>query len=487
MPLLAGSGILVANANQNAESQVIKVPFIGIPTQRDTGKKDQRYVNVFIEPLKNEFAGDTKFFLTKRPGLIYNSQPSGAVEDGRGIYSWRNDLYSVFGNRIYKNGTVLSPTLTTTTGRVDFTETSAIAATPYLAVNDGSATLYLINTAGAVTSVTGGNYPASNVGDLVFLDGYIFVAESNGRIWNCANEDPTSWGALSFINAQRFHDGIVGIARQNDIFIAFGEWSTEYFFNAGNPAPNSPLQRLDQGALQVGCASNDTIMQHENFVIWVSRAQTGGYAVQKLDGITNLKKISDAPLERFLNAEATSLDDAYAYSFRAAGHFFYVLTLPSADRTFVYDITYDCWVEWQSGNTGRFAYIQAHQHQDVELIQHETNGKIYQVSQTKYQDDDLPIFISIQTAPIDFDTQRRKFCSRYELIGDRQDINTYVNVSYSDDNYRTFSFPKRVDLSQRAWLAAMGNFRRRAWLLTNSTNGPLRLEAFEMEFTFGDY
>lgn len=478
--------LIMAVNPQQQEAQVIRIPFIGIPTQRDTGVKDQRYINFIMEPLKNELAQDTRYFLRRRPGLVYNSQPPAGAAVGRGIYSWNNNLYSVFGNKIYKNSTVLSPTLSSSTGGVDFVETSAIAATPYLAMNTGTQ-LYLIKADDTCTLVVDVDYQATNLGVLVFLDGYIFVATSNGYIWNCALENPVSWDALSYIAAQRFSDNLVAIARQNDVLLGFGQWSTEFFFDAGISAPASPLQRLDQGALQVGCAGAQTIMQHENFIIWVARAQTGGYTVQKLDGITNLRKISDAPLERFLNAEASSLTNAYAYSFRAAGHFFYILTLPTANRSFVYDIENDSWFEWQSGTSGKFDYFYAIQHQGVSYLQHNTNGKLYTVSDSVYLDDTTPIETLIQTYPQDFSTQRRKFYSRFELVGDQQSTNTFMNVSYSDDNYTTYSDPRVVDMSTRAWLGNLGQSRRRAWKITNNSNTPLRLEAYEVEFTFGEF
>jgi hypothetical protein len=382
---------------------------------------------------------------------------------------------------------VLSPTLAGTTGKVDFMETSAIAATPYLAMNDGSS-LYLIKADDTVTTVSDPDYPSTNnTGQVQFLDGYIFTAQSTGYIWNSSLEDPTTWNALSYINAQRFPDNLVSIARQNDLIMAFGQWSTEFFFDAGIAAPASPLQRLDQGALQVGCAAADTVMQHENLIIWVARAQTGGYSVQKLEGITALSKISNAPLERFLNAESTSLADAYAYSFRADGHFFYVLNLPTADRTFVYDIEFDYWVEWQSGSSGAFEYSYAIQHNSVAYLQHATNGKLYTVSPAVYLDDTTPIEVIIQTAPQDYDTMRRKFYRRFEIYGDQQTSTTQVDVSYSDNNYITFSNSRPVDMATRAWLKNLGNSRRRAWKLFNDSNTPLRFEGYEIEFTIGEY
>jgi hypothetical protein len=40
------------------------------------------------------------------------------------------------------------------------------------------------------------------------------------------------------------------------------------------------------------------------------------------------------------------IDDAIADTFQMLGHIFYVLTFPSAGRTWVYDFSTQNWVEW---------------------------------------------------------------------------------------------------------------------------------------------
>lgn len=478
------------------QKKTIRVPLIGLPTLRSTSASfDQRYVNVYLEKLENHMTGGHYMVATKRPGVSVFSQPPALAATARGFYVWNGKLYSVYGNSIFSGTTnIYNGLMATSTGICGFVETSAIAATKYLAINDG-VKLYLISTTDTVTPVVSGvgnavGFPASNLGSIVFFDGYILVGESNGRIWNSNNEDPTSWGAANFLNAQAFPDNLVALARQNDVVLAFGTMSTQMFYDAANPAPGSFMGSLSQATLQIGCASINSIDQHENFVIWVSTAQNGGYAVQKLDGVTKLERISTEPIERMLNAEGTNISTCRGSTIRVAGHFFYILTLTGANRTFVYDIEEKVWTEWQSGSSGHFQIVYTGQFNNVPLIQHESNGFIYQFDPTVYQDNGLNINVMIQTLPLDFDTMYRKFQSRLELVGDRYTTSNPVSVQYSDDDYQTFSTARTIDLvksstNNRAYLTTLGSFRRRAFQFTHTANQPLRLEAMEVDIQVG--
>ena len=500
--------------------------------------------------------------MAQRPGTEYYSFPPATAVEGRGFYSWNGDIYSVFGTKIYKNGSDLGVTLTTSTGLVAFSETSAIAAIRYLAVTDGTA-IYLIQVSdtvttikngqvravtitnggsgygsaptvgftggggssaagtavisgGVVTSVTitntGSGYtsaptvsfsggggssaagtadlcglPSAFIPDIEFFDGYIIVCSEDGKIFNSELEDPSQWNSITYVQAQKFPDDLVGLARQNDTLMAFGTSTTEFYYDGGNAAPTSFLSRLDQGTLQIGCASLNSIVHQENFVIWVASGGSGGYTVQKLDGITNLKKVSTDPIERVISAEGASISDARATAIRIAGHFFYVLTLTSADRTFVLDIDDERWYEWQSGSSGAFDFVSSIEHSAEVYLQHVDTGKIYKFTLESYTDDGDDIEVLLQTAPIDYDSMHRKFIKRFELYGDQQTTASPVEISYSDDNYKTWSTPREINMKNRAWLAGLGSTRRRAWKVVKKWDGPFRAEGFEIEYQEGSF
>lgn len=97
----------------------IRIPLIGTPTNRSgTSDKDQRYVNCYPEEIKTEATDSSRYFCVKRAGHILDSTVTASGE-ARGIYNWRGDIYTVYGNKVYKNGTSLL-TLETTTGTVGF-------------------------------------------------------------------------------------------------------------------------------------------------------------------------------------------------------------------------------------------------------------------------------------------------------------------------------------------------------------------------------
>mgnify|MGYP007100061683 CR=1 FL=1 len=467
--------------------EVARSPFFGVTTLRGNTTKDQRYVNMLIERIENQDAGSARFFATKRPGYsVYSTVTAGA---GRGLYSWKGFLYSVVGDKLYKDGVAMAVTLTTTTGVVSFMETSGIAAVQRLALNAGGE-LYTIKTDDTVTKVSSVDvdYPvANNIGMVEFFDGYMIVATSDGKIYNSDNEDPNAWTPTAYITAQKYPDRLVGIARNSDVILAFGEWTTEQFYDAGTALPSSFLARLDQGTLQVGCASKNSIVHQENYTIWVGSSRTGGYTVQKLDGVAGLEKVSNDSIEKMLNLEETDIVNSYAFPLRIAGHFYYILTLTRANRTFVFDIDENRWTEMQSGSSGRFVGVSCEQHNYVPVFLHETNGIIYQFDPDLYQDAGSSITCMLQTAPIDRDTQHKKTSKRFEIYGDEQTTSCPLDIQYSDDNYITFSTARTIDMQYRSWLTNLGSYRRRAWKVTHTANTPLRLEGFEEEYQEGTF
>lgn len=130
--------------------ETVRIPILGSPGNRGIDEdKDQRFINGFFWEIKNPITGKSAYWFVKRPGTDVYLYPPGAAAVGRGIYGWKGSIYSVFGNKIYKNSTDLGVTLTTTTGICGFAEVRPGATTQYLCINDGTA-LYLITTADAV-------------------------------------------------------------------------------------------------------------------------------------------------------------------------------------------------------------------------------------------------------------------------------------------------------------------------------------------------
>lgn len=516
-----------------------RLPFVGSHNSRDaTGSKDQRYVNCFPESIKNPLNNGKRIYLIKRPGLTTLVNP-GNVAVGRGIFYWKARVYSVFGNKLY-SGTTLIQTLGTSTGTVGFVAING--PTSYLFVCDGTDG-YLITTADVVTQVnptysawtattalalgvkrrpivanslyyevttagtTGAGEPAwpTTVGNTVvdgtvtwtcrgyyggfpsphqptpvFLDGYIFLSQTDtDKIFNCDVDLPASWNPIMFISAEMYPDNIVALGRQNNQLVAFGENSIEFFFDAAN-VNQSPLARNDGASQQVGCAGFNSTTSFEQNMLFVGESELGGRAVWQIEAFQP-KKVSIEWVDRLIDAEGTNLVNCNAFILRQGGHQFYVLNLTT--RTVVYDLEEKMWHEWSTNSSGShapFSCLFSCDYSGSALMQHTSNGKVYKFDPTSYQDDGTAILVEAVTSLIDFDDNDRKVCHSFVLICDRTSVTSNAFVSYSDNDYVTWSTPRAVDISNRPFLMRLGMFRRRAFKVTYIDNFPFRVEALEL-------
>jgi hypothetical protein len=88
------------------------------------------------------------------------------------------------------------------------------------------------------------------------------------------------------------------------------------------------------------------------------------------------------------------------------------------------------------------------------------------------------------TTKYDFDLMDRKFMHSLDVVGDLTTGDT-IDIRWSDDDYRTWSSWKTLNMSPRAYFKRLGHFRRRAFELLHTGNYPLRLEALEFEVDIG--
>ena len=140
--------------------------------------------------------------------------------------------------------------------------------------------------AGAVASVVLNGFPTSNiVSGAVYLDGYTVVATKSGQIYNSDSEYPFLWNPLNTVAVESDPDYLVAIVKHFNYIVAFGEWSTEFFYDAAN-ATGSPFLRQDSYKNEIGCADGDSVVQFQQSVIYVGRSKTQGKSVYMLDGFT---------------------------------------------------------------------------------------------------------------------------------------------------------------------------------------------------------
>ena len=313
-----------------------------------------------------------------------------------------------------------------------------------------------------------------------FMDGYLFLIlkKSDGSdsadIYNSDVDNPYSWNPINFIVAEQFPDNLQALARQNNMLVAFGDTSTEFFYDAGN-ASGTPLARNTSYTLQVGIAAPNAIYQNEKFCLFVGQSQSGGRAVWMLDGFVP-KKVSDEYIERIIDKLThTEMMNVYGFGLRTNGHLFYTIYLPNF--ALVYDVEERMW--WES--TGTQVLQMTDDDSGKAVIQHKTNGKIYYVDPEVGTDDGVPIQMEVYTQKYDFDTMNQKSMQSVHVVSDQVGTNTTMQLRWSDDDYRTWSNWRTLNFNPRAYFCNLGSFRRRAFNLKYSGGLPARFEALEFD------
>lgn len=123
-------------------------------------------------------------------------------------------------------------------------------------------------------------------------------------------------------------------------------------------------------------------------------------------------------------------------------------------------------------------------YQNLDLVLHETNGLIYALDPTIYEDTDVPIKVLLRLPNWDNGNKYRKTVSHIKPVGDLEDCD--VLMRYSDDDYQTYSKYRRVSMnSQFSMLRKLGQTRRRAWELLHTADTAGRWESMDMDFKQG--
>jgi len=436
-------------------------------------------------------------------GSGYTTTPTVTITEGFSYgTAWAASGTATLGETVYYGGNVYT---VTTAGTFDASLVNAPAFSSGSATN-GTATLAWsgVRGNGATANATLNSFPQLSTGGLVpgvaYLDTYTVVGQPNGQIYTSAVNDPTSWYALDYLTCEIEPNTLVGLAKQLNYVVAFGQWSTIPFYDAASSAlgTGSPLAPANSYSFEIGCANGESIAQMEMSVVWVGQSKNTGPAVYMLQGLSPTK-VSTAYIERILSN--SNLVTVSSFTFKYNGHMFYVLTLEDLNVTIVYDVGEKVWTQWTmwaigdatSGVTGIYGeqyfrpsyYAGTYGATSIYYFLDDDNGTVYTMSDYNYTDAGAPIYYRAVTDITDSGTTKRKFYTRVEIVGDK--VPAVMKIRHTDDDYNTWSPYRQVDLSKpRPQLYQAGQARRRAWEFLCTDAQPLRLDSAEIDFHIGE-
>jgi hypothetical protein len=201
------------------------------------------------------------------------------------------------------------------------------------------------------SSITDPDFPgAVGVG---FLDGYFVFSEPNSqRFWVTASYNGLSIDALDFASAEGSPDDLVTLIVDHREVWLFGINTVEVWYNAG--LPDFPLARIQGAFNEIGCLAAYSVAKLDNGLFWLGRDARGNGIVYRSKGYTG-ERISTHAVEWQIQQYDT-LSDAVAYTYQQDGHSFYVLNFPTANTTWVYDVSTGVWHEragWENNDFTR--------------------------------------------------------------------------------------------------------------------------------------
>ena len=313
----------------------MKTPILGSSyVARSVNAADSRMVNLFPEVVPD--GGKEPAFLQRAPGLRLVA----TVGDGpiRGLWRFGDYLYVASGGKLYRadgNFAVTELGLINGSGPVSMTDNG----TQLFVACNPDAFIYNAST-GAFARVTDPDFPgAVTVG---YLDGYFVFNEPNSqRFWVTSLNDGSAVDPLDFASAEGNPDNIVSLMVDHREVWLFGNNTIEVWYNAG--APDFPLQRIQGAFMETGCLAPYSVAKLDNSVFWLGSDARGNGIVYRNNGY-NAVRVSTHAVEWQIQQYGV-LNDAVGYSYQQDGHSFYVLTFPTAQATWVFDVSTGAWHE----------------------------------------------------------------------------------------------------------------------------------------------
>ncbi len=315
------------------------------------------------------------------------------------------------------------------------------------------------NVAVGATGSTGGrgngfSYVTARTG--AFLDGYFIAAKPDSKQFNISDlNDGQIWDPLDFFTKESYPDNIAAIIADHEELWLFGtHHSIEVWRNEGDA--NYTFQRDPGAAIHGGCVAPWSPVSLGNNVFWLGGDTRGGPVAYRAAGFQPVR-VSNHAIEAAWR-RYTTVADAIGYAYVDQGHSFWVLTFPTADATWVFDLATGYWHErgWRDPATGLDHRHRGRCHAYVfgkHFVGDWENGKIYEMSLDLYADAGAAIK-RIRTASHISNEQIATFFHRFQLDAEGG-LGLNPVLDWSDNGGHTWENPRTTRAD------ALGDYGRR--------------------------
>jgi hypothetical protein len=291
---------------------------------------------------------------------LYCTLPNLGIVRVGGLLELNDLLYAICDNKLYSitSALVISElgTLISSSGAV-----SMITNGIQLMIVDGVAGYVFDLQTLAFTTITDTNFtnlPAPSY--VTYQEGRAIFTLSGGsdsfyisNLNDFTTYDSDGAGPIAFGTAESDPQNLVAPFSVGRKLLLFGRFNTELWVLTDDALfPYRPDPTI---LIPYGCIAKRSIVEVNGLPIWLSRNKDGHLMLLTVDGNFNPKSLLDDNQVNVLQ-HLTSYADAYAYSFQLKSHLFYVLTFPTDEKSYIYDVAtgsfqqFASWAEDALGN-----------------------------------------------------------------------------------------------------------------------------------------
>ena len=217
------------------------------------------------------------------------------------------------------------------------------------------------------------------------IDNYFVYSRKDSQQWGSSDLlSPISQG-LSFGSKDGAPDDLVALIVDHREVYLMGEISSEVWTDVG--AFPFPFQRIPGTSTQHGIGAKNSLARLGNSFAYVSRNNRGQAQIMQMNGYLPTR-ISTHAVENSLANEYVA--DAVAWTYQLEGHEVYVVSFPTLQLTWAYDLASGMWHKWlYTTNENQFERHRGNcsaLFQGMILVGDHSNGSIYELDKYTYTD-----------------------------------------------------------------------------------------------------
>ena len=299
-----------------------------------------------------------------------------------------------------------------------------------------SETMYALNF--SVLPSSDGAFSGADIVDIV--DNYFVYNNPGTQQWAASGILSPITPALSYGNKDGAPDNLVSIIVDHREVYLMGEESSEVWVDAGTFP--FPFQRIPGTSTQHGIVAKFSVARLGNSFAYLSRNIRGQAQIMMMNGYIP-QRISTHAVENTLVNQY--VQDAVAFTYQLEGHEVYVISFPTLDLTWAYDITTSMWHKWLwCDNTNTYHRCRANcsaVFQNMVLVGDWQNGQIYELDPNNYTDNGQNIR-RLRRAPHLVTDLQRQFFDEFQ-IQFQPGVGT-TGVSLPTDVTKTTTYPQAM-------------------------------------------